>query len=253
MIAAAVVLCLVLDAATLSVRVAPWRAGAFGREVGGEVAWVTGPAGELRLDVVLAEAGGDPHQRNGVAADAAAVDVLQRRGRGWTLVAVPGGDAVFGPWDREWGRPPSGLVGLAAAVATARAGSRQQVVLGAGTARRAAGDDPRAMAAAGTGPRNVPASAPESFRSSLARRGRGGGGPGERLAVAAAADGSCVQVTSSRRPGTLVVGPVSTQPLWADPAEVFLPWWSLSELAAAVPAAGLESGDETGTPGPDRR
>jgi hypothetical protein len=218
-------------AADLALVVAEWRAGALGREAAGLLAWVSGPGEELRLDVLAPGEG---------AAPASAEDdvdgrdaLLWRQGRGWTLVAGAVGErGVLEPWDREWRPAPAGLADLARAVAAAAPGHpRRLVVAEAGAAAAEPGG---------------PAAGAPGLREALVRRGRGGGGPGERVSVTATTAGP-VRVRSSRRPGALEIRPVAALRVAADPESVYAPWWPLGEvlpgLRELMPAAGTRAAD----------
>lgn len=231
-----------VDAEPLSVVLATWRAEAFGRVATGSVGWVAACDGSVRLDldvdpqptVVQPMVAQPVTPRPGTGDPGAAwppvgpgertesfAGLLAREGRGWTLVAPPVGEGLFGAWDREWSAPPSGLAELARGVThraggTASAGDRESFVLAAEAAQAPVG----------------PAGAGEpGLRRQLAVRARGGGGPGERVHVEALAGGGA-EVRSSRRPGRLVVTPSERRPTSATPEEVFLPWWSLGEILA---------------------
>lgn len=228
-------------AVSLGLVLADWTAGAFGREAGGYLAWVEGPGGDLRVEVLEPGDGAAPPA--GAAAPAAARDaealaaLLGRQGRGWTVVAGAAGEpGILAPWDREWRPAPGGLGRLARAVAAAAAapGSRARLVL----------EEPAApdRGEAGQGPQPGPAG---GLRAALVARGRGGGGPGERLVVDGRRDGA-VRVTSSRRPGALGIRPRPALRFAGDPAAVFLPWWPLGEVLAPAPAPGAETGTSPG-------
>lgn len=193
---------------TLTCVLADWSAGAFGSRAGGAAAWVLAPDGSLRVDLAVAD---DPPAPGGTDR------LLARAGRGWTFVAGGSGEGVYGAWDREWRSAPVGWTDLARAVAAG--------------AEPGAGPVGRRLVLAAASPDTDPAGGPQpaGFRPGLARRGRGGGGPGERVTVRPAADRS-VRVTSSRRPGALVIRPRSRQEVRGVAAEVFLPWWALGEV-----------------------
>jgi hypothetical protein len=216
-------------AADLALVVAEWRAGALGREATGLLAWVSGPGPELRLDVLAPREGGLPPQ---AGEDVDGCDaLLWRHGRGWTLVAGAAGEpGVLEPWDREWRPAPAGLADLARAVAAAAPGHPRRLVV--------------AEAAAVTADPGGPTTAVPGLRQALVRRGRGGGGPGERVSVTATTAGP-VRVRSSRRPGALEIRPLAALRVAADPASVYAPWWPLGEvvpgLPEMMPAAGTRA------------
>ena len=220
-------------AETLLLVLADWRVEALGRQASGRAAWVTGPAGDLRVDLMVDDAGADP----GAGAPA---DLLARVGRGWTLVAGQGDEGLYGAWDREWQAPPAGLAALARAVtdpawstAAGRSGSRRLVLAA----------DPAASPEVGGTP--VPA-----FRRAQARRGRGGGGPGERLTVSPMGMPGQLHVRSTRRPGRLEVLPTARRAALGVPAEVFLPWWPLAEVLGPGASATREPNPGTSGSGP---
>jgi len=214
---------------TLSFVLADWRAEALGRQVAGTAGWVTDPGGALRLDLTVRDdRAAEPPPGTGEA-------VLARHGRGWTLVTGEGGDGVYGAWDREWQAPPAGLSELAHQVAALSAAP------GAGPSRRTLtlAADPTATAA--------PERPGRDFRHAVVSRGRGGGGPGERVTVRTAAGDGRVLVRSSRRPGRLEVVPRERRIAVGVAAEVFLPWYPLGEVLTFLSVA------DPGTSAPDRR
>lgn len=219
-------------AADLTLVVAEWQAGALGREAAGLLAWVTGPGAELRLDVLAPGEGGGPAAPADAEADGRDA-LLWRQGRGWTLVAGAAGEpGVLEPWDREWRPAPAGLADLARAVAAAAPGRPRRLVV--------------AEAVAAAAEPGGPAAAAPGLRPALVRRGRGGGGPGERVSVTATSAGP-VRVRSSRRPGRLEIRPVVSRRVAADPASVYVPWCPLGEvlplLPESMPPAGTRAAD----------
>lgn len=231
----------------LDLVLADWSARALGRQADGYLAWVRGAGGDLRFEI-LAPADPGTEGPDGVGApgddEEARAALMARRGTGWTLVAGAGADpGVVAPWDREWRPAAAGLAALARAVAGAGPGGRSRLVLdGVGIV----GGGRSSAAATGPG-RQSPQRPAGTLRAALAERGRGGGGPGERLVVAGGPDG-VVTVVSSRRPGALAIHPRPARKVAGDPAAVFVPWWPLSEVLA--PAGG---GAEAGTSARDPR
>lgn len=211
---------------------ADWRAVALGRQVAGAAGWVTAADGALRLDLTITEPSDEPAPEPGLA-------LLARQGRGWTLITGADGAGLYGAWDREWQAPPTGLAELAFQVA-ALAGAQ---VAGAAPRTLTLAADPAVASAVGAGGSR----AGGDFRQSLVTRGRGGGGPGERVSVRASADGGRVRVRSSRRPGWLEVLPRERRTALGAAAEVFLPWWPLGEVLTFLPDS------PPGTSGPGRR
>ena len=212
-------------AGDLHLVLADWEARALGREARGALAWVTGPGAELRLDVLA------PADGNAAAVDPEAL--WGRQGSGWTLVAGAAGEpGVLEPWGHPWRPAPPGLVELARAVADGPPGQRRQLVLAA----------PDSVAVAGQ------ASPATGLRASLVRRGRGGGGPGERVTVTHRQDGD-VRIASTRRPGELAIRNLAGRTVAGNPVEVYTPWWSLREV---LPGS-LPDAPNSGTRGPDGR
>jgi hypothetical protein len=209
---------------------ADWRAMALGRQVDGAAGWVTALDGTLRLDLTISEPMNDSAPEPGVA-------LLARQGRGWTLITSADGAGVYGAWDREWQSPPAGLAELAFQVVALTASNGS---VASRTLTLAA--DPAVATAAKAGVDRV-----GGFRHGLVTRGRGGGGPGERVSVRASADDGRVRVRSSRRPGWLEVLPLERLTVVGTAAEVFLPWWPLVDVLTFLP------GSRPGTSGPDRR
>jgi hypothetical protein len=149
------------------------------------------------------------------------------------LVAGAGPDAgLLEPWGREWRPAPAGLADLARAVAAADPGRPRRLVLAAAPTTESGAPEPGAT----------------GLRAALVRRGRGGGGPGERVTVTRAAGGP-VRVRSSRRPGALEVRPLASLAVAADPAAVCAPWWPLGEVLPRLP----EWAPRAGTPAADGR
>lgn len=226
----------------LSVVLATWRAEAFGRLATGAVGWVAGCDGAVRLDLAVDT---QPTAAQPTAAPSGTIPgslpdpwsgLLAREGRGWTLVAPPAAEGLYGAWDREWSVPPPGLAALA-----------RGVTYWADESHAAGGGASFVLAAAATeaSARGLDAGMP-GLRRELAGRARGGGGPGERVHVGPHAGGG-VEVRSSRRPGRLVVTPREERPTSATPEEVFLPWWSLGEILDLPPS------EESGTSGGQAR
>jgi len=209
---------------------ADWRAMALGRQVDGAAGWVIASDGTLRLDLTVSDPMNDAAPEPGMA-------LLARQGRGWTLITSADGAGVYGAWDREWQLPPAGLAELAFQIAALTASN------GSGVSRTLTlAADPAVATAATAGVGRF-----GSFRQGLVTRGRGGGGPGERVSVRASADDDRVRIRSSRRPGWLEVLPRERLTVVGKAAEVFLPWWPLGDVLTFLP------GSQPGTSGPDRR
>lgn len=244
--AAAAVLLLLLGAAVATaaegrLRTAVWRAGFLGREVHGTACWLTGPQGELRVELL---------RLAGPAADAAPhlASLLARRGRGTTLIVPEPGTMLLQPWGEEWREvePPltDHLRTLLHAVARAGLGSwgpdsawsPSARVL---AARRLGPARPRwrRVAADGDGTLRLEVGAaapagPDGLRGELTRRGRGRGGRGEVWRLSRG--GSALAVRSSRWPGELEIGAVAERAVTYPDYETFLPLWSLERLLEGV-------------------
>lgn len=215
---------------TLRFVLADWRATALGRKVDGAAGWVTASDGTLRLDLTISEPMNSPAPEPGIA-------LLAKKGRGWTLITSADGAGVYGAWDREWQPPPAGLAELALQVA-ALTGSN-----GSGVPRTLTlAADPAAATAATAGVDRI-----GGFRQGLVARGRGGGGPGERVFIRASTEDDRVRVRSSRRPGWLEVLPRARLSVVGTAGEVFLPWWPLGEVLTFLP------GSQPGTSDAERR
>ncbi len=200
---------------------APFSAGAFGRQVRGGAVWVSDASGSLRCEFLLDERA--PEVVSGAEALPPSLleDLLRQSGDGWCVVSGREGEAALQRWGREWRKVGPQLPRLIAAATDLALGSAPQsrvMVLGepsaALTAAEAAGD---------AGPTQ------SSLRASLSRRGRGGGGPGERVRL----DGrgpQGLEMRSSRRPGVLRVAAPSRVAVLPLAPEAFLPLWPLAEV-----------------------
>ena len=264
LISAVLVFCSGVDAASFAqnssadssiLAAASWSGSVFSHRAGGYLCWLGDREGALRLEVVET-----PGESGAVAAvrDADPLDMLDplltRTGNGWTLILGPEGTGTLNAWDREWRKVPQGLAQVVRLVT---------VVLQEHPRR------PRFDFAVAAGPRSgwtgiprpvfagsaFPADQGEGswryqlppleldaaeqasatdFRSRLTSRGRGTGGAGEVVSLdwIPSADGErrALVVTSSRRPGTLRLGPVRRMAVKSPEPEVFLPLWPLSQF-----------------------
>ena len=191
----------------------------------GVVAVIQAADGRWRCDVLLDEG-------QGTTAD----DVLERRGRGWTLTGHPEGGVVQ-PWGEPWRTTGPALAEALAEVLADWSGGPWSDAAAVGAPRRWRTTAPR-------GPRTVvvpqwtdlPAAwRPEShtaptggaLKRRLTGRGRGRGDDGGVLRLSPGEGG--LLITSSRLPGTLrldwPVGAVTDLP-----DEAFLPLWPLADL-----------------------
>lgn len=182
--------------------VARWEGSLLMRRIDGAVAVLAGEDGSLRWEI-------------STAPDTALSSLLDRRGRGWTVVVAPDGRGTRNAWGEEWHTLDADRARVLAAATEAALGTdRSRRVVVAGDARR--------------------------LRARLVRRGAGRGGPGEILRLNAAAGGGTV-LSSSRRPGTLRLTAWRRHPVRYPARESFLPLWPLAEL--------LEFTAEIGNPG----
>ncbi|MBE0566347.1 MAG: hypothetical protein IH621_10340, partial [Krumholzibacteria bacterium] len=104
-----------------TLRLASWRGAFLGRGADGQLGLLAGPDGSYRVEVAEGQA--------------PLATLLDRQGRGWTLVLPARGEAIAQPWDREWRKLEAdlgaGLRAIAAALADpdAPAGAGRRVVL----------------------------------------------------------------------------------------------------------------------------
>lgn len=197
------------DDSGLTLHHASWSAEAWSHHATGELGWVTGSDGSLRLELGLAENGPGPDP------------LLDQIGEGWTLILGPDGQGTLNTWHREWRRVDGGLGTLAAeAVAFMSAAGPE--------------DERLRVEIPDLDADGSPATGATGFRGAMAHRGRGRGGPGEvvildRLEIGPESSWA-YEIRSTRRPGRIRVGPSATMPLACPVPEVFLPLWPLSEI-----------------------
>lgn len=184
--------------------VAAWEGSALARRVGGSVAVLAGRDGSLRWEIAQ-----EP--------DTSLVSLLERAGRGWTVILAPDGAGTRNAWGQEWHPLESGLARFLAAAT-------------------------RAVLDGGNGDRRVVVpEAKTGLRARLAARGRGRGGPGEILHVVRGPAGDAV-VTSTRRPGRLQLSPWRRIDVRYPLRESFVPLWPLAELLE-FPSKSGNTGD----------
>ncbi|MCP4573177.1 MAG: hypothetical protein GY838_12540 [bacterium] len=182
--------------------VADWEASLLSRSVRGVVAVLAGADGSLRWEIASVP-------------DTALAALLARDGRGWTVIAAPGGRGTRNAWGQEWRALEPDLARI----------------LVAGTEAALAGS---------AGRRVVVVEPVGDLRSRLVERGRGRGGPGEILRLRPEVGGGAALV-SSRRPGTVRVSSWRRHRVRFPARESFTPLWPLAEL--------LEFITENGNPG----
>lgn len=236
--------------------VCAWRAEGGGERLTGVAGWLRTEDGSLRLEI-----GRDAGPPPPVAAEAR---LLQRTGRGWTVLAPAVGPAVLWTWgggleaaDASWrprvevvlrllasgpdGEPPALPPGCRWLPSTPATPTRP-------------GRPGRSKAAAPLRWRETPAPdrpgrgalAGSAWRRALEARGRGRGGPGEVWSAVWRADGpvAALRLASSRWPFTVELTLPRVSRLRLPSADLWVPYWSLGELlpAGASPVPARESG-----------
>ncbi len=199
-----------------SLLLARWHAGAFGREAAGMLAVIDDGRGQVRAEVADGDAG--------------LPKLLDRDGRGWTVILAVDGQALLMPWGDRWRNLEPRAHGLLAAVAGALAAEPPPP--GERRTQRLAVADPAAP----------------DLRRRLAARGRGRGGAGEtlRLAWSERPGDPWLEIRSVRRPGSLELGPPEAVAVTYPVQEAFVPLWPLRDLVEFA-------GRIPGTPAPVRR
>jgi hypothetical protein len=222
-----------------------WSAAAYSANASGTFCWVEGADGSLRVEVLR-------HDRPVADAPVDLRPLLDRKGRGWTLVVGPDLTGTLNAWEREWRRVPSGLAQLVRVVtavlpAYPERPARFPFAARVGNGRHVRGI-PRPRQMGPTGARDevwryqlapltlgdAPPPAEPRFRQRMTARGRGTGAAAEVLVLkwvrASAGAGPAASLSSSRRPGTLHLAPAQTSSVTAPEPEVFLPLWPLSQF-----------------------
>lgn len=200
---------------------AGWQLDTWGFHGQGTTIWVLDGT-SLRLDIATGQMTSpersDPWQ-----------SVWRRQGTGWTLVAAGNGQGTLNPWDEPWRELPPFMAILTQSVACAledlpsrdlRSTHRftRQLVVPPAPDTRGHSD----------------------LRAELKSRGLGQGGGGELIAIKVEPGPARLSLTSSRRPGELVLTLYREGiPLGEVAPELFAPLWPLSEFLN-FPAANPE-------------
>lgn len=230
--------------------VVQWRAELLGRHEAGSACWLREDTGALRLEVLPGRSG------RGLL-----TDLLEQRGQGYTLVLSDRG-GTFNAWEREWRPVTPAAVGwlgwlapLLEGQAPAAGESPPGVVplpparparifrprflpdrAGAPGAGRWLAELPRLQDVSGAPVRE---SEPDGsdFRNLLTARSRGRGGDREILTLVRRPRRGPFswQLTSSRKPGRLLLSDSDTWRAGPVGPEVFTPLWPLSLLLEVGP------------------
>ena len=236
--------------------VCAWRAEGAGERLAGVAGWLRTADGSLRLEIGR-DAGASPPPVG------AGARLMQRAGRGWTVLAPAAGRAVLWTWGggldtaQAWWRPRVEIVlrllesGPGGEPPSLPPGCRW---LAAAPARPAGPGGPGRRPAAAPLRWRVPpapdgrrngAPAGSAWRRALEERGRGRGGPGEIWSAAWQGDGpgAALRLSSSRWPFTVELTRPQISRLRLPSANLWVPYWGLGELLpAAVPAAPARDG-----------
>jgi hypothetical protein len=230
--------------------VCAWRAEGAGERLAGVAGWLRTEDGSLRLEIGR-DAGESPPP---VPAGAR---LLQRAGRGWTVLAPAAGPAVLWTWggglDTAQARWRPRVEVVLRLLESGPGGERPSLPTGCrwlAAAPPRPGRPGRLEAAASLrwrvppalGGRRDGAPAGSAWRRALEARGRGRGGPGEVWSAVWRGDGpgAILRLSSSRWPFTLELARPQVSRLRLPSADLWVPYWSLGELlpaaASAVPA-----------------
>ncbi len=233
-----------------------WAASAYSRHAGGIICWIYGSDGSLRLEVSDTPAGRDGNAPGAGSQPFADLEpVLNWTGDGWTMILGPDDTGTLNAWGREWRQVPPGLAQIARLVTVSLRsypGKRPDFSFGTFTgpkSRWARIPHPQFSVSrelpdqGGTtwlfqlssldldGSKDTTKS---DFRGNMVARGRGTGGRGEIVSLAwfstTGSEGYGLEITSSRRPGTLRLEPPRDLDVKTPEPEVFLPLWPLSQF-----------------------
>lgn len=228
-----------------------WSASAFSHDAGGSVCWILGDDGSVRVEVLLDPGGARDNADKSHPGDAANLEPLMTwTGDGWTLVLGPDGSGTLNAWGKEWDQVPADLSQLVRLVTALLQSfpSRTPDFPFATPVRQSLGNTgiPRpGMLGSDSSSEEDPdvwryqlrASDTPGFRKRMTTRGRGSGGVGEILVLrwwrSAGQAGYALDISSSRRPGTLNLDPPSNLAVDTPDPEVFLPLWPLSQFIDA--------------------
>lgn len=200
--------------------VAQYQASVFSYHETGNILWLAGPAGVIRLEV---RRGRDERPLD---------SMLAQTGEGWTAVLGGEGAGTINAWDEAWRVPPVGLQDAVQTVVGAlEAGPGRVDDSPAGPWRSRPGRSSVVRVRIGS----LVSSDPETgFRHRLSGRGLGRGGDDEMLELVwleTELDAHPrLQVRSTRRPGRLVLAADQERPVVYAMPEAFVPLWPLGQL-----------------------
>ena len=233
-----------------------WTASAYSRHAGGIICWLPGKDGSLRVEVSeepavfdgsTPQAGSNPFDN--------LESVLNWKGDGWTMILGPDDTGTLNAWGREWRHVPRGLAQIVRLVTV----SLRDYPLHRPAFGFASFTGPQCRWARIPHPRILLSrSRPDGcegtwryqlsslelevaeeptgtgFRHNMVARGRGTGGHGEVVSLtwfsSPGIEGYGLEITSSRRPGTLRLEPPRELAVKTPEPEVFLPLWPLSQF-----------------------
>jgi hypothetical protein len=228
-----------------------WSASVFSHNAGGSVCWIMGEDGSVRVEVLLDPEGtGEDPGQAGSGGDVNLEALMSWTGDGWTLVLGPDGNGTLNGWGKEWEMVPADLSSVVRLITASLqnfpirpvefsfASSVGQSRGKAGIPRPGIlGSDANGEADADVWRYQLTSSDTPGFRKKMTARGRGAGGMGEILVLhwwqSAGQDGYALAIGSSRRPGTLNLGPPRNLAVDMPDPEVFLPLWPLSQFFEA--------------------
>jgi len=208
---------------------AAWHLDTWGYHGAGTVIWVRDPSA-VRLDIGL-------NPPAALDRDRVWLDPWERRGAGWTVLALADGTGLLEPWGEQWRELEPYLVVMTRALVGAVA------------------DSPSSAANSGSPKRRRLAVPPapdtrgySALRSELASRGLGQGGAGELVTLESGGSEGRIVMRSSRRPGRLTLDMNWRGiPLGEVAPELFAPLWPLSDFLkfpTAIPEPGADPGVE---------
>ena len=227
-----------------------WEAQILGRIQPGTACWIAGPHGALRLEILSA---GDP---------AALENLLRQEGEGYSLILGSGEAGTFNSWHRQWRKVDSASASWVRLVSGILSGQDSSELVRSDGLRlltsltqRRVGRLPchgrsqsktkirvqlpvlRDLSAdPETTSRPSVSSAKSPFRQRMSHRGQGRGGPQEILTLVATdfIGQPGWQLTSSRKPGRILISSPQTWSITSPGVEVFAPLWPLAELVEIV-------------------
>ncbi len=227
-----------------------WTGSVLGRTQSGELCWVMGPEGALRLEILF------PVVRPGNALTAPNLlnDLLRQRGQGYCLVLGEGADGTFNPWGEPWQRLDTAVGRWLIPVARLVSGHPEAPAFSLppwrevtpATRGREFRLSPGRKISVGSASRTWQAELPAlkrvleepatssvatTFRRDSVGRGMGRGGSAEilRLTLSCGSPGSWT-LTTSRKPGRLELSVPLRHAIQRPGLEVFAPLWPLADV-----------------------